>query len=59
MQTPVLSAKNETLNWGLVGFGSFDDTGRFANVKIWAPEDVAPFPGAREPFTRPDTLQFP
>ena len=59
MQTPVLSAKNETLNWGLVGFGSFDDTGRFADVKIWAPEDVEPFPGTREPFTRPDTLQFP
>jgi len=59
METPVLSAKNETLNWGLVGFGSFDDTGRFANVKIWAPEDVESFPGAREPFRRPDTTQFP
>ena len=59
MQTPVLSAKNETINWGLIGFGSFDDTGRFANVKVWAPEDVEPFPGAREPFKRPDTTQFP
>ncbi len=57
MLTPVLSAKNETLNWGLIGFGSFDDTGRFANVKIWAPEDVAPFPGAREPFRRPDKFR--
>jgi len=59
MQTSVLAADNGTLNWGLVGFGSFDDTGRFANVKIWAPEDVESFPGAREPFTRPDTLQLP
>ena len=59
MLTPTLSAKNETFDWGLIGFGSFDDTGRFANVKIWAPEVLEPFPGAREPFKRPDKLQFP
>jgi len=59
MQTPVLSAKNETLNWGLVGFGSFDDTGRFADVKIWAPEKVAALPNASDPFSRPDKLQSP
>ncbi len=59
MSTPTLVAKNEALKWGLIGFGSFDDTGRFTNVKIWAPEDVESFPGAREPFTRPDTTQFP
>ena len=53
MQTPTLVAKNETLTWGLVGFGSFDDTGRFANVKIWAPEDSEPLPDNGEPFPPP------
>jgi len=58
MTTPTLVARNETLTWGLLGFGSFDDTGRFTNIKIWAPEDVESFPKAREPFRRPDKLQF-
>ena len=53
MHTPTLVAKNETLTWGLVGFGSFDDTGRFANVKIWAPEDSEPLPDNGEPFPPP------
>lgn len=29
METPVLEARDSTLEWGRIGFGSFDDTGRF------------------------------
>ena len=35
---PTLEANNATIGWGRVGFGSFDDTGRFRNVRLWAPE---------------------
>ena len=59
MSSPTLVAKNETLKWGLIGFGSFDDTGRFADLKVWAPEKIAPLPNSSEPFSRPDKLQFP
>jgi hypothetical protein len=59
MSSPILAAKNDTLNWGLLGFGSFDDTGRFAGLKVWAPEKIAALPNASEPFSRPDKLQFP
>ncbi len=59
MSSPTLVAKNEALKWGLIGFGSFDDTGRFADLKIWAPEKIDPLPNASEPFSRPDKLQFP
>jgi hypothetical protein len=59
MSAPTLVAKNDIFKWGLLGFGSFDDTGRFSNVKIWAPEKITSFPSASEPFSRPDKLQFP
>lgn len=29
MQSPVLEAEDRAIEWGRVGFGSFDDTGRF------------------------------
>ena len=54
MQTPALSSTDATFSWGLLGFGSFDDSGRVTDVNIWAPETVEPLPGAREPFRRPD-----
>jgi lysophospholipase L1-like esterase len=38
MDRPVLTAKDKTLGWGHVGVGSFDDTGRFAELRIMATE---------------------
>lgn len=35
MTTPILTAANKTLDHGLVGVGSFDDTGSFADIKLW------------------------
>lgn len=38
METPVLETKDTVHGWGRIGFGSFDDSGRFARVRVWAPE---------------------
>ncbi len=35
MKTPILTAKDKTLDHGLVGVGSFDDTGSFDDIKLW------------------------
>ncbi len=35
---PTLSTDKDPLGWGRLGFGSFDDTGRFTNIRVWAPE---------------------
>jgi hypothetical protein len=35
MTKPILTARDETLHHGLVGVGSFDDTGRFDDLKLW------------------------
>jgi len=35
---PIMRAKDKTFGWGRIGFGSFDDTGRIAEVKLYAPE---------------------
>lgn len=45
---PILEAKDSSFDWGRVGFGSFDDSGRVTGVRIWAPEvrparSAAPF----------------
>lgn len=37
MNTPIMVAKDETFGPGWIGFGSFDDTGKIKNVKIWGP----------------------
>ena len=34
MKTPVLKAEDKTFQKGFVGFGSFDDTGRFRRVTL-------------------------
>jgi hypothetical protein len=34
METPVMTATDKTFVWGEVGIGSFDDTGRFDNLKL-------------------------
>ena len=35
MDVPILTARDTTLGHGLVGVGSFDDTGRFDDLKLW------------------------
>jgi hypothetical protein len=36
MTAPILTARDRTLGHGLVGIGSFDDTGAFDDLKLWA-----------------------
>ena len=38
VKQPTVSTDRDPLGWGRVGFGSFDDTGRFSKVRIWAPD---------------------
>src|SRR5436190_737431 len=42
MTLPIMVAEDKTFGEGLVGFGSFDDTGKVANVKIWGPSSGTP-----------------
>lgn len=35
---PVMVAEDKTFGAGWVGFGSFDDTGKIDNVRVWSPE---------------------
>lgn len=34
---PIMLAEDKTFGAGYVGFGSFDDTGKIDNIKIWGP----------------------
>ena len=38
MTTPIMEASDTHFDNGRIGFGSFDDTGQFDEIKIWAPE---------------------
>ena len=38
MKKPIMRATDKTFDWGRIGFGSFDDTGRIRNVRLYAPE---------------------
>jgi hypothetical protein len=38
MDAPIMEATDTHFDLGRIGFGSFDDTGRFDNIKIWAPK---------------------
>ncbi|UXX79395.1 hypothetical protein N7E81_18750 [Reichenbachiella carrageenanivorans] len=40
MQHPVMEAQDQHFAAGRIGVGSFDDTGQFDNIKIWAPKVV-------------------
>lgn len=40
MEKPVMEAKDKHFGFGYVGFGSFDDTGKIDNIKIWSSEPV-------------------
>ncbi len=35
MKTPVMTATDKTFQWGRIGIGSFDDTGRFDDVMLF------------------------
>jgi len=36
--TPIMEANDTHFMEGKIGFGSFDDTGKFDNIKIWSPQ---------------------
>ena len=38
MTIPIMTAENKSFGPGFIGFGSFDDTGKVDNIKIWGPE---------------------
>ena len=38
MKKPIMRAIDKTFDWGRIGFGSFDDTGRVRNIRLYAPE---------------------
>ena len=51
MTIPIMVAEDKNFGPGFIGFGSFDDTGKVDNVKIWGPaagrEKIAqPFPSS-------------
>jgi hypothetical protein len=37
MTKPIMTATNDKFKSGGIGFGSFDDTGRIDNIRIWGP----------------------
>jgi hypothetical protein len=38
LKKPVMVAEDKSFGLGWIGFGTFDDTGRIANVKVWGKE---------------------
>ncbi len=38
MTEPIMTAKDKTFGAGCIGFGTFDDSGRIDNIKIYAPK---------------------
>jgi hypothetical protein len=51
LTTPIMVAEDKTFSEGYIGFGSFDDTGRIANIRIWAPSVSRKPAGFFQPFT--------
>ncbi len=51
MEKSIMSASDKIFGPGAIGFGSFDDTGRITNIKVWAKSvearGTAPFPTAK------------
>ncbi|MCC7085988.1 MAG: hypothetical protein IT427_13380 [Pirellulales bacterium] len=35
MTTPIMTAHDKTFAWGQIGIGSFDDTARYSEIKLW------------------------
>jgi hypothetical protein len=51
MTIPIMVAEDKNFGPGFIGFGSFDDTGKVDNIKIWGPElaekkTLQPFPAS-------------
>ncbi|AGA76504.1 hypothetical protein [Echinicola vietnamensis] len=40
MTSPIMETTDSHFETGQIGFGTFDDVGKFDNIKIWAPELV-------------------
>jgi len=38
MSAPIMTAEDKTFGAGWIGFGSFDDTGKVANIRVWGKE---------------------
>ena len=38
MGTPIMETEDKHFHYGHIGFGSFDDVGKFDNIRIWGPE---------------------
>jgi hypothetical protein len=36
-EKPIMIARDKTFDWGYVGVGTFDDTGRIRHLALWAP----------------------
>ena len=53
---PIMLAEESTFAKGHVGFGSFDDTGKVDNIKLWAPaveiRKIGPFPKPAKPAAK-------
>lgn len=43
MKTPVMETHDKHFDYGKIGFGSFDDTGRIDNIKVWGKETKKDF----------------
>lgn len=43
MSAPIMEAEDRHFDYGKIGFGSFDDTGRVDNIKVWGKETKADF----------------
>ena len=50
MTKPIMVAEEKTFGPGAIGFGSFDDTGKITNIKVWSTgveeQKTPPFAGA-------------
>ncbi len=42
MTKPIMEAKDTHFDYGLIGFGSFDDTGCVRRIRIWGPDFAHP-----------------
>lgn len=54
MDAPIMEATDTHFDMGHIGFGSFDDTGQFDNIKVWAPKVIQ---GKEGFFSRSNTIK--
>lgn len=58
MSRPIMVAHDRTFATGYIGFGSFDDTGKIDNIRIWGPS-FQEQTGAVFPLPKPDAASAP